>query len=313
MKKMNLLFSLLLLMLLSLAGCGDTVRIYKTDGSSETQNGVHTMIDTKTQKIKFVEDKVHGGMKNIRAGGIMISRNDVLYVKYKSYRFNGSMAADYVSLIDINSEAIFKNLPNTDRWGEYWIVLKSGKEYMVELCEFNKETANGVYSFIDSDSTIEWGAIDDPRAQYGMSAVVDKQNLTVNITGQFGCDTLYGLQVARKFKPGMKVVFSSGGTAEYFSELVQDKDGFLSFSLAGIPMQEMQSGNQYGWGKYISYGKLFVVSPDNEERSEFSFDFNVENNDETFTWYIETNQNGVWSDSYSTSMVVISYNPAAIE
>lgn len=290
------------------AGCGDNVTVVqetKAQQPVETKS-TFTVKDLKTQELQFMLDE-NGNLKDIRSGGIFLKPVDLLGIVYVSYRFGNVQTSPYKVALDQNLKATFTDLPNNDDGGRYYAVTTAGKKYLVEVANFTHAWADGVYSYVDSDSSVQWGELDEPSAQDDMFALFDSETQMASISIQFGCDTIFGTKQQATYVPGTKIVFEKNDGQKYQGVLEKDALGNLSGQVSNIPVTT--ASDDY-YASYFAEGELYLLLPSGE-RVDFNFEYNTPGGEDSgfYVWYVSSWGGNFWVDSYSGNSLTLRYYP----
>ena len=305
-----------------LSGCGDNVTVAQESQVSMAQKSTMTIVDVKTREFQFTIDN-KGNLKDLRDGGVEIKPGDVDYVVYSSYRF-GDWATSLFK-VSMPMEAPYKvkftGLPNNDQWGEYYVVLKSGKKFQMELASFDVVELPGLYYWINpSESGMEYGDIEADSAQDEMRLSLDTATMKATLKGQFGCDLIFGTLSSVTFEPGLKVVAELGDGSTYAGNIIQGADGNLPYELPAFPV----ATGPYTYPGYVfnvdypAYDPtvikdIYILKLDGTKVS-FKMRYNTpETEQDQYLWYLETYNptmaGSLSADEWESNVITLKYYP----
>jgi hypothetical protein len=318
MRKITSWLAMALLLICFIAGCGEKVTVVKKGGEpAKKECGLLTFVSQTEQTLKFSVDE-NGNIRNLRDGGIEVKPSDVEYVVYVSYRFGDYKTSPFKSTLSVSGEANFQLLPNNDQWAEYWVVLKSGKKFMVELSQFEVSELKGFYYWINpAESDLEYGDIESDAAQDWMRMKLNEETMTATLRGQFGCNLLFGTKAGVvNFQQGMLMVMEDGNGNTYSGNIIQNASGNISYEVQGLPVV----AGPYAYGDYpgptaTTITNVYILLPNGEKITMNLFNNTIDNEDgSVYVWYIDAyadneNLKGDFGIAQSDNPMVVEYYP----
>lgn len=278
----------------SLAGCGsdgETKMVYVQSQAVVAKESTITQLTPKSFAVELTRDD-NGNINDLRVGGIEVKQSEIDSAVFTSSRFGDTKTSPYKVAVHGSFRLVFSDLPINDPWVACFIILKSGQEYQVELSKFKKVCLKGVYFWVDpSSSCFEYGDFKSDAAQDWIKISVNEATMTAKIMGQFGSDKIFGTKAGSfNYKYGMRIGVSDQYNNIYYTDLVQDSKGNLSYEISGMPVVP---------GPYYSYDgvtpapiptaikDLFIISLNGERISLNTWANTLSNRNESiYVWYI---------------------------